>query len=196
MADDSIRSVKLLCRQKHPNKGSDPGIHYWFIGSPFLPPLTIVSILRCIHTVPSPPSPDLLKESNDLRTLIPKGFELIGALASGNETNARAAIDAARGLRKLLYGEIIGENQPLIGAVFSSDSGDLKFFVSESGNVTDIKPVTSIIQEQHPEKFLWENGCLLRCELPIKLPLYYPLKNPTGKCFQKHNQCCNVAIFF
>ncbi|MCI02534.1 putative Ufm1-specific protease-like, partial [Trifolium medium] len=179
MADDGNRSVTLLCRPKHPSKGSDPGIHHWFIGSPFLPPLTIVSILRCIHTIPSSSSPDWRKESEDLKTLIPKGFELIGALAYGDDTIARAAIDAARGIRKLLYGEGTVEDQPLIGAVSSSDSGQLRFFVSESGNASSrIESVTSIIQEEHPEKFLWENGCLLRCELPIKLPIYYPLKNP------------------
>ncbi|CAJ2644479.1 unnamed protein product [Trifolium pratense] len=182
MAEGSNRSVTLLCRPKHLSKGSDPGINHWLIGSPFLPPLTIVSILRCIHTIPSSSSPDWRKESEDLKTLIPKGFELIGALAYGDDTIARAAIDAARGIRKLLYGEGTVEDQPLIGAVSSSDSGQLRFFVSESGNAnasSRIESVTSIIQEEHPEKFLWENGCLLRCELPIKLPIYYPLKNPT-----------------
>lgn len=180
MAEESnrIRSVRLLCRHpKHLNKGSDPGTHYWLIGSPFLPPLTIVSILRS-----SSSSPDLRKESEDLQTFIPKGFEVIGALASGDATDARAAIDAARGLRKLLYGGGgggAGEDQPLIGAVSGPDSGELRFFVSEGGNATSLEPVTSVVHEQHPEKLVWENGCLLRCELPIKLPLYYPLNNPT-----------------
>jgi Ufm1-specific protease 2 len=181
MADDSNRIVRLLCRPNHLHKGSDPGIYHWLIGSPFLPPLTIVSILRCIHTTPSSTSPDLLKESNDLRTLIPKGFHLIGALASGDDTGARAAIDAARELRKLMYGEGMGKDQPLIGGVDSLDSGEVQFFVCESGNVnTGIERIASVIQEENPEKFVWENGCLLRCELPIKLPIYYPLKNPAG----------------
>ncbi|KAL5076477.1 hypothetical protein RYX36_015461 [Vicia faba] len=180
MADDGKQSVRLLCRPKQLSKGSDPGIHYWLIGSPFLPPLTIVSILRCINTVPSPTSPDLHKESNELLTLIPKGFQLIGALASGDDTDARAAIDAASQLRKFLYGGGTVEDLPLIGGVSDLDSGDFRFFVCESGNANSrIELVTSIIQEQHPEKFLWENGCMLRCELPIKLPVYYPLKNPT-----------------
>lgn len=211
MADDSNRNVRLLFRPKQLNKGSDPGIHYWLIGSPFLPPITIVSILRCINTIPSSSSPDLRKESDDLLTLIPKGFQLIGALASGDDTDARAAIDAARQLRNFLYGGGKVEEPPLIGAVSDLDSGDLRFFVSESGNAkSGIELVTSIIQEQHPEKFLWENGCMLRCELPIKLPIYYPLKNPSGKCFQKqlnsfHNnlsckclyiRACISAIFY
>jgi len=186
MADDSNRIVRLLCRSIHLHKGSDPGIHHWLIGSPFLPPLTIVSILRCINTTPSSSSPDLHNESNDLKTLIPKGFHLIGALSSGDDTSARAAIDAARELRKLLYGEGTGEDQPLIGGVENSDSDEVRFFVCESGNVNSgLERVTSVIQEEDPEKFVWENGCLVRCELPIKLPIYYPLKNPTGECFSK-----------
>lgn len=180
MADDSNRVVRLLCRPNHLHKGSEPGIHHWLIGSPFLPPLTIVSILRCINTTPSSSSPDLHKESNDLKTLIPKGFHLIGVLASGDDDVARAAIDTVRKLRKLLYGEGTGEDQPLIGGVESLDSGEVRFFVCQSGNVSSgIERVASVIQEENSEKFVWENGCLLRCELPIKLPIYYPLKNPT-----------------
>lgn len=83
-----------------------------------------------------------------------------------------------------MYGEGMGEDQLLIGGVESLDSGEVRFFVCETGNVSSgIERVSSVIQEENPEKFVWENGCLLRCELPIKLPIYYPLKNPTGKCF-------------
>ena len=99
MADDSNRLVRLLCRPKPLNtKGSDPGIHFWLIGSPFFPPLTVASFLRRIHALPSAASPDLPKESEDLRTLIPRGFEVVGALASGDDAHARAAVDAARTL--------------------------------------------------------------------------------------------------
>ncbi|XP_027339540.1 probable Ufm1-specific protease isoform X2 [Abrus precatorius] len=177
MAGDSNRSLRLLCRSKQLNKGSDPGIQYWLIGSPFFPPLTVASFLRCIHTLSSSSSPELQKESEDLRTLILKGFEVIGAVASGDDTNARAAVEAARALRKFLYGE--GTDPPVIGAVAGENSGELRFFVSESRNATSLESVASIVQEEHPEKYVWENGCLLHCELPLKLPLYYPLKNPT-----------------
>lgn len=171
MADDSNRRVTLLRHPKQLNtKGSDPGIQFWLIGSPFLPPLTVASFVRRIHDFP--------KESEDLRTLIPKGFEVVGALASGSDdADARAAIDATRGLRNLLYGG--GTDCPVIGAVRGSDSGDLRFFVSESGNATSIEFVASVIEERDAEKYVWENGCLLHCELPIKLPLYYALKNST-----------------
>lgn len=193
MADDSNHTVRLLCRPKQLNKGSDPGIHHWLIGSPFLPPLTIISILRRINTTPSSSSPDFRKESDELLTLIPKGFQLIGALASGDDADARAAIDAARQLRKFLYGGGTVEDRLLVGGVFNLDSGDVRFFVAENGNANGgIELVTSVIQEEHPERFLWENGCMLRCELPVKLPVYYPLKNPNGECFQKHT---NAVIF-
>ncbi|KAL2346987.1 hypothetical protein Fmac_000987 [Flemingia macrophylla] len=167
MAGDSNRTVRLLCNPKQLNtKGSDPEVHFWLIGSPFFTPLTVASFLRRIHS-------DFNAESHDLLTLIPKGFEVIGTLAS----DAGAAVHSARALRGLLYGE--GTDRPVIGAVRGSDSGDLRFFVSESGNAASLEPVTSVIEEQHPEKYVWENGCLLHCELPIKLPLYYALKNPT-----------------
>ncbi|KAH1246129.1 putative Ufm1-specific protease [Glycine max] len=178
MADDSNRLVRLLCRPKPLNtKGSDPGIHFWLIGSPFFPPLTVASFLRRIHALPSAASPDLPKESEDLRTLIPRGFEVVGALASGDDAHARAAVDAARTLRNLLYGQ--GTDRPVIGAVCGFDSGELRFFVSESENATGLESISSVIEERDSKKFVWENGCLLHCELPIKLPLYYSLKNPT-----------------
>ncbi|KAI4343667.1 hypothetical protein L6164_010988 [Bauhinia variegata] len=175
--------VRVLCSKlvlRTTESGS--GIQ-WLVGSPFFPPLTIISTLRCIHTL-SPPnssSPDLDKESEELRPLILKGFEIIGALTFGNsdlESNARKAIDAARALRKLLCGESKCENKAVIGAVGSSDTGDVKFFVSRSRNATSIESITSILYEDHPDKYVWEKGCLLRCEFPIKLPVYYLVNNP------------------
>ncbi|QHN78292.1 putative Ufm1-specific protease [Arachis hypogaea] len=60
-------------------------------------------------------SPPMISTNNqELRTLIPKGFEVIGALAHGASADAQAAVHAARRLRKLLYGEGEGDNRPLI----------------------------------------------------------------------------------
>ncbi|XP_054805421.1 probable Ufm1-specific protease isoform X2 [Prosopis cineraria] len=176
-------AVKILCPTiVFHNAESGPGIH-WLVGSPFLPPLTIVSSLRCIHALPSSDStsPDLRQESEELRTLIIKGFEIIGALTFGNfgfEKNAHKSIDAARGLRKLLYGEGQCENQPVVGAVAGLDASDIRFFVSGSGHETSLESVTSVAYEDHPEKYVWEKGCLIRCELPVKLPVYYAVNNP------------------
>lgn len=120
--------------------------------------------------------------------MIIKGFEIIGALTFGNsdlEKNACKSIDAARGLRKLLYGQGQCENQPVVGAVAGLDASGIRFFISKSGHETSLESVTSIVYEDHPEKYVWEKGCLLRCELPVKLPVYYAVNNPSGRfpCF-------------
>lgn len=109
---------------------------------------------------------------------------MIGALALGNsdvEKNARKSIDAARGLRKLLYCEGKSENQPVVVAVAGIDASDIQFFVSKSGLAATLESVTSIAYEDHTEKYVWEKGCLLRCELPVKLPVYYAVNNPQGR---------------
>lgn len=64
---ESMESVRILCpKLVFHSAESGPGIH-WLVGSPFFPPLTIVSSLRCIHNLPSsgsdPTSPDLRRES-------------------------------------------------------------------------------------------------------------------------------------
>lgn len=118
-----------------------------------------------------------------------RGFHVIGALITGNsdfEQSPGKAIDAARKLRKLLSGDGFGgklDKQEVIGAVADSETGDVHFFVSRSENSASLESVTHVVYEDHPEKYVWDNGCLLRCELPIKLPIYYPLKSPSGKDF-------------
>ncbi|KAK4264456.1 hypothetical protein QN277_025630 [Acacia crassicarpa] len=194
-------SVKILCpKLVFHNADSGPGIH-WLVGSPFFPPLTIVSSLRCIHALTSSDStsPDLRQESEELRTLIIKGFEIIGALTFGNsdfEENARKSVDAACGLRKLLYGESQCENQPVIGAVAGLDGSDMRFFISESGHETSLESVTSIVYEDHPENYVWEKGCLLRCELPVKLPVYYAVNNPSDveKAFSRATEAAVAKL--
>uniref|UniRef100_A0A2N9F7T2 Ufm1-specific protease n=1 Tax=Fagus sylvatica TaxID=28930 RepID=A0A2N9F7T2_FAGSY len=178
-------SVRVLCPKLVFHK-NETGLQ-WLIGSPFFPPLTIVSTVRCIHTLspsdsPSP-SPDLLKESEDLRALLLKGFDVIGALVIGNsnsEKNVNEAIDAASRLRKLFSnggGDL--ENKETIGAFADLNStGDIQFFVSKSESSNSLELVTSVVYEDRPEKFVWETGCLLRCEVPIRFPVYFPVENP------------------
>lgn len=114
-----------------------------------------------------------------------KGFEVIGALFVGHysdfERIASEAIDASRKLRKILYDNGNGECRNLVGAVADSDNGDVQFFVSSSGNLNSIEPVSKVVYEDQPEKYVWERGCLLRCQLPINLPLYYPVNRPNGE---------------
>lgn len=111
-----------------------------------------------------------------------KGFDVIGALVAGGsssedgEKNAREAIGWARKLREFVIGgggENL-ENRELIGAVAGLSGGDVKFFVERNGNVT---AVDSVVYEENQENFVWERGCLFRCNLPIKMPVYFPVKN-------------------
>lgn len=178
-------SIRILCRRLLiPLNKQQQGIQIqWLVGSPFFTPFTIVSTFRCIHTLPSNPlSPDFTKESNDIRMLLPKGFEVIGALVVKTDldanNSAREAIDAVVKLRKSFNDNNSGScihNGELLGAVGDLNSGgSIQFFVSRDGNPHTIQNLSSIIYEDHPEKYIWQRGCLLQCELPVKLPVYYP----------------------
>ena len=178
-------SVRVLCTKLLLPHKNEPGLQ-WLIGSPFFPPLTIISTVRCIHTLSSSDAPDLLKESEDLRALLLKGFDVIGAFVIGksdSESKVREAIDAARRLRKLLSnggGDL--ENKEMIGAYVDLNSKTvIRFFVSKSATSTSVEPVNSVVYEDKPEKFVWETGCLLRCEVPIRFPVCFPVNSPIGK---------------
>ncbi|XP_031283525.1 probable Ufm1-specific protease [Pistacia vera] len=175
---DDTKSIRVLCpKLLLTNSGLQ-----WLIGSPFCPSLTIVSTVTCIHHNSS--SPDYDKESDDLRTLLPKGFHIIGALIIKNsdvEKNASEAVDAARKLQRNLSGEAeAGLDVPVMIAVVADlETGDNKFFVSRSENSTNIETVEYVIYDDNPHEYVWERGCLILCELPLKLPFYYPVNNPS-----------------
>ena len=126
-----------------------------------------------------------------------KGFYIVGALVVGNsnvDERASQAIDAARKLNQILSHGENTEKKLLIGAVADINSADIHFFVSQSENDTSLDSVSSVVYENNPEKYIWERGCLLRCELPISMPLYIPLDSPSGELksvalFSYHNRC-------
>ncbi|KAL4363304.1 hypothetical protein GQ457_04G015280 [Hibiscus cannabinus] len=152
----------------------------WLISSPFFPPLTIISTFRCIHSGSS--GPDFLKESEEIRTLLLKGLDVIGALIVGKsdpQKTAVRAVEAARNLRKVLSGKTNLENEEIIGAVADPDTGDIRFFVSENERSANLDLVNSVSYDANPEKFLWESGCLLLCQLPVKLPVCFPVNKPS-----------------
>ncbi|KAG5582470.1 hypothetical protein H5410_053097 [Solanum commersonii] len=175
-------AIRILFRRLQIIK-SESGLQ-WLIGSPFFPRHTVISTFRCIHTTSSnPQSPDFSKESDDIRTLLPKGFEVIGALIVGKDCNfdktAREAINAACNLRKSLSSDASLGNLELIGAVVDlNNAKDVRFFVSKDGKMDSVESVSSIVYEDNPEKFVWERGCLLHCALQVKLPLYYQPSKP------------------
>lgn len=173
-------SIRILCPKLVISR-DEPGLQ-WLIGSPFLPACTIASTLRCVH------SSDYSKESDDLRTLLPKGFEVIGALIVGNKTNyelvAGEAIAVSVILRKLLYDtsdEAYVKKLDLIGAVVDLGTGNARFFVSRSGNLVRLELVNDVIYEDQPGRYIWERGCILRCQLPVKLPVYYQIDDLKGE---------------
>ncbi|KAJ9163838.1 hypothetical protein P3X46_023466 [Hevea brasiliensis] len=170
----TVLPPKLLINTK------EPGLQ-WLIGSPFVPPFTIISTFRCIHYLENSSSPDYNKESEDARALLLKGFGVIGALIAGSsdfERTAREAIDAARQLRKLLSDGRELTSQEIIGAVADLDTGHVHFFLSRYGNSTSVLSPASVVYKDHPEEYVWERGCLIRCQLPIKLPFCIPVGNP------------------
>uniref|UniRef100_A0A1J3HZW4 Probable Ufm1-specific protease n=1 Tax=Noccaea caerulescens TaxID=107243 RepID=A0A1J3HZW4_NOCCA len=171
-------TVRVLCPKLVLSGNQQPGTLQWLIGSPFFPPFTVVSTFRCIHQ-----SPDFQLESDDLRKLLPKGFEVIGGLIvaedSDAEKSALEAVKAARRLRKHISegGEL--DNEKIVGASFDAGTGTIHFFISKTENSTKLEPVASVVYEDKSAKYLWENGCLLHCELPIKLPFYFPSSSPS-----------------
>lgn len=100
------------------------------------------------------------------------------------EKVAGDAISAVRSFRKAQYGND-REDQVLIGAVLDLNSGiseqDLQFFISRADNSYKLDKVSNVDYEDQPEKEVWEKGCMVCCELPLKLPLYYASDNPKGE---------------
>ncbi|KAM7273681.1 hypothetical protein ACFE04_028345 [Oxalis oulophora] len=168
--------VLLLPTESLPKSGLQ-----WLIGSPFLPPLTIVSTIRCIHNNDS----DFINESDDLRALLIKGFHVIGALLicesdysdSDLEKKASEAIHAVRKLKLLRDLEQANDNRTVIGAVvYSWDISKPYFFVSKQDNAAEVESITQVVYGS--SECIWERGCLLKCEVPIKFPFYYPVNKP------------------
>lgn len=181
-------TVRIFCRKIFVPKTEEPQL-WWLIGSPFFLSPTIISIFKSIHTLPSNHSSvDFDKESDDIRLILPKGFEVTGALIAKSYSDAKSvaseAINAATRLRKLLHHESGGDllsDQGLVGAAVSlNNEGDIHYFLSRSGSPETLVSVSSVIHEDQSEKFIWQRGCLLRCQLPIKLPVYYPGNQMTG----------------
>lgn len=139
--------------------------------------------------------------TDDIISLLPKGFEVIGALIADDRNDMKIekivgnAISAVRKLRKSLY-SIDNDCQVLIGAVLDLKNGvgerDVQFFMSRAGKSDSVEEVGTILYEDEPEKFVWDRGCIVRCELPLRLPLYYH-PNTKGELF--HTAFIYLLIF-
>lgn len=121
--------------------------------------------------------------------LLIKGFCVIGALAFQKDGSmdqvARKAANAAVELKKFLVSDGAGadkaEKDWVIGAAGSTETGDIQFFATGDGGRSHLQSVTSVVYDNDPDKYIWEKSCLLHCQLPIKLPFYYPMNNVAGE---------------
>ncbi|PKA61286.1 putative Ufm1-specific protease [Apostasia shenzhenica] len=177
--DDKL--LQVLCPKRTLLFPREPCLR-WLIGSPlFLPRYTVVSSFRCLHSLPGDPcSPDFSREADDLRALLIKGFEVIGALLISNgepEYQARKALEASCQMRNNL--SVDEEEHEMIGAVADLNSDDIRFFLFRMDKHGNLKEFKNILYESDPTKHLWEKGCLIRCELALKLPIY-ALRNKTS----------------
>ncbi|KAH7681528.1 Peptidase C78 ubiquitin fold modifier-specific peptidase 1/ 2 protein [Dioscorea alata] len=177
MAENGGPSLRILCPKKRLVFCRDPAI-YWLIGSPlFFPRFTIISSFRCLHSLPGDPlSPDFSREADDLKTLLLRGFDVIGALIVSNgqlEENSSRAIATSLKMRNFLFNS--QEEYDMIGATSDLESGEIHFFFSETTKHKSIQALSNIIYEASPENYIWDTGCLLRCELEFKLPVFIPV---------------------
>ncbi|CAL5093952.1 unnamed protein product [Urochloa decumbens] len=148
----------------------------WLVGAPrVLPPFTVAAALRPLHA-----DPDLAREADEIRGLLPRGFDIVGALlvdGEGSDADAARALKLASALREGLLGVAVSHG--MVGGYMDAGSGEIRFVASESGG-TDAVEGLEVVWEDEPGKLLWEKGCLLRCELPLKLPLYVPSDEISG----------------
>ncbi|KAF0888975.1 hypothetical protein E2562_020187 [Oryza meyeriana var. granulata] len=162
-------TLRLLCPKKSLVARPSPSLR-WLVGSPrFLPPLTVAAALRSLPDGAS--SPDLQREAEEIRGLLVRGFDIVGALHVGSadfDADAGRVLGLARALRERLCGERASHG--MVGGCVDAASGEIRFLVSEGDGLE----ATEVVWEDEPGRLLWEKGCLLRCELPLKLPLYVP----------------------
>ena len=107
---------------------------------------------------------------------------MVGALFIGNwnhEENANKAIKVSIKLGDILFPE--KDTFSVIGASSHIISNDVRFFVSVSKSSGSFEFISTVISEDCPERFFWERGCLLRCELVLKLPVYVATEETSGK---------------
>lgn len=139
--------------------------------------------------------------TEELRSLLPGGFEVIGALILNDKNDlkiekvAGSAVSTIRSLRKTLYGNC-RQTEVSIGAVLDLNHGsgerDIQFFISRKESI--VEKVNDIVYEDQPEKYIWQRACLVRCELPLNLPLYYAFAKgepPLSLIFIRH-----CSLFF
>ncbi|KAG2628779.1 hypothetical protein PVAP13_3KG412900 [Panicum virgatum] len=172
-------ALRFLCLKRSLLSPPSASPLRWLIGAPrVLPPFTVAAALRPLHGDGA--APDLPREADEIRGLLPRGFDILGALlvgGEGSDADAVRALELARSLRERLLGAAASHG--MVGGCMDAAFGEIRFVASESGG-TDAVEGVEVVWEDEPGRLLWEKGCLLRCELPLKLPLYVPAYEISG----------------
>ncbi|TKW28366.1 hypothetical protein SEVIR_3G313800v4 [Setaria viridis] len=173
------QALRFLCPKRSLLSPPSASPLRWLIGAPrVLPPFTVAAALRPLHGDHA--APDLTREADEIRGLLPRGFDIVGALlvdGEGSDADAARALELARALRERLLGVAVSHG--MVGGSMDAASGEIRFVTSESGG-TDAVEGLEVVWEDEPGRLLWEKGCLLHCELPLKLPLYVPADEISG----------------
>ncbi|KAL6854361.1 hypothetical protein ACP4OV_019264 [Aristida adscensionis] len=174
-------ALRLLCPKRSLLSPPSPSPLRWLVGAPrVLPPFTAAAALRSLHGDHA--APDLPREADEIRGLLPRGFDIVGALlvgaeGSGADAAAARALELAQALRERLFGERASHG--MIGGCMDATTGEIRFVASEDDGSQAVEG-SEVRWEDESGRLLWEKGCLLRCELPLKLPLYVPTDDMAG----------------
>jgi hypothetical protein len=123
-----------------------------------------------------------------------RGFDIIGAFFVGSQNwkeDANRAIEASHKLRSFLYDDKASHS--MVVAFSNTESSEIQFFVSANSTVAEVE---SVVYEDNPEIILWNKGCLTRCQLALKLPIYAPLHEKFGNvsCSFRINFCWGIKF--
>ncbi|KAH7404682.1 hypothetical protein KP509_15G037900 [Ceratopteris richardii] len=141
----------------------------WLVGTRTMP-CTVISVIHCLRL--NAGYPDIQAESAELRILLPKGLEIVGALLNevGELEKARKIYEITMEVALAVNGDDSCKKSGLIIACLeSADNQSLKFY---HGTSQSLNTVESVVHPGNPGAHLWKKMCLLRCKLHIQLPLY------------------------
>ncbi|CAK9872819.1 unnamed protein product [Sphagnum jensenii] len=148
-----------------------------------LPPLiTVVAFVNCLHfsgTTSSSLQPNYEEEAEDLRILLPRGLEIVGAVVSSSGDTAATKNDATRA------GDFAFGLQQELGLAANSGSDGITVIAAlavESLSTNESVMCYSqydgsrlqLLEEEIVQEWPWRDTCLLRCQLQLSMPLYLP----------------------
>eukprot|EP00249_Psilotum_nudum_P018361 c26764_g1_i1 orf=595-2496(-) len=164
--------IHLLCKE---NLNLENNGLLWLIGSSLMP-FVVVSILHCIHFQSNSGVPNYAAEAEDLRIVLPKGLEVVGAILiremDGSDIVNKAGDYAVEMIRILLPN--IQECLRVIAAKFVRGTLGVQYFLYTQHGSPSIEVPDDVVYEVKPLEYLWKNMCLMHSKMLLKVPLYSP----------------------